>query len=834
MPQTDNSKWVYQLGDTVFETDRSQPPLWTKAQAAKWSAEIAALLEPSPKPHIWIDDGVEDDGDDREGMWTPGQAQDQEPVPLDADLLELARGAQTNIIQEIYQEQARRDALRQPEFGEDAEFEESKHPRDKGGKFTSKGGQGGGGAAAKGEGEEEEGGGTFSRATGQQPHAAPHAASGYTSAARAKAQQLVSAVAGPHATPDQATAIMHVVADAVGYPKNKVKAIAGKNPTFYKNGKTYGTAANTDKNGDVVLWAEANSPSYIAGVAAHEIMHGRWGFVRRAVAKKADAGEELTPDEQTIHDEPWAPELEEDDGCTSYSRDYWNFVKKTGQGRRSAVHETLAEMSLLDWIGKLKGSPWYENSEHFRPLYDAVTRYYPTLEGSKSTGGGPDPDFTAESKLPAELNGVPFTKFTPPEDWNEVAGQKPDLEEPPLEAPPGKHISTGLIMQEPDGRVWVVKPSGGFGGYHYTFPKGTQEEGMSLQATAIKEAFEESGLHGEITGFAGDFPGDTSLNRYYLARRVGGRPTDYGWESEGVSLVAPEDLHNYLNRDRDRHIAASNFPGAVPPAPAAPPSPPPAAQTPPDLQPAAQASKPTIGEPIDHTKMKKTGGQLGSNTGGQFTDQNGNKYYVKFAKGGDPDHAKNELLAAALYDAAGSRVLKYHPLASGNGIATEWQDPDKKGGLSSFTPEEWRRAQDDFATHAWLANWDAVGTGYGGDNQSILGGEPITNDVGGSLIYRAQGAPKGKLFGDTVGEWDTMRDKDFAPAKPGHFSAGDLYGDMTPDQLRSSVAKVAKVSDEKIRELVEKHGPLKGDLKAELAQTLINRRNDLIAKAAEL
>jgi hypothetical protein len=66
-------------------------------------------------------------------------ALDQEaPVPLDPDLLEIARGAPSNIIQQIYGLQAERDRRRSP--FDQAEWEESKHRREAHGRFTSGGG----------------------------------------------------------------------------------------------------------------------------------------------------------------------------------------------------------------------------------------------------------------------------------------------------------------------------------------------------------------------------------------------------------------------------------------------------------------------------------------------------------------------------------------------------------------------------------------------------------------------------------------------------------------------------------------------------------------------
>lgn len=158
--------------------------------------------------------------------------------------------------------------------------------------------------------------------------------------------------------------------------------------------------------------------------------------------------------------------------------------------------------------------------------------------------------------MPAELNGIPFTQWTaaPRSDemWTKVDGEHGGLfDEPVFTATPGKRTAAGVVIEEPDGRVWVVHPSNAFGGYEATFPKGTCDSRCTLQRTAIKEAFEESGLQVEITGFLADSERSRSKTRYYLGRRVGGSPADMGWESQGVSLVPLAMLGDILNHPND-------------------------------------------------------------------------------------------------------------------------------------------------------------------------------------------------------------------------------------------------------------------------------------------
>lgn len=153
------------------------------------------------------------------------------------------------------------------------------------------------------------------------------------------------------------------------------------------------------------------------------------------------------------------------------------------------------------------------------------------------------------------VNNIPFKSFKAPDDWNKVSGQDHSINEPKMVLPKDKKAASGLIMHEPDGRVWLTKPTNEYGGYKHTFPKGKVDKGLNMQANAIKEAHEETGLKGRITGHAGDAEGDTSVTRYYHAVRESGHPLEHGWESEAVVLAHPKHLHKFLNRERDLNFA---------------------------------------------------------------------------------------------------------------------------------------------------------------------------------------------------------------------------------------------------------------------------------------
>mgnify|MGYP003582811150 CR=1 FL=1 len=203
----------------------------------------------------------------------------------------------------------------------------------------------------------------------------------------------------------------------------------------------------------------------------------------------------------------------------------------------------------------------------------------PHLASAPSTWHNPEATatFVPGGDVPREINGVPLRRWrdhpTTAEGWDYVEGVADDLVEPPLPKTAGeKHIGAGVVIEEPDGRVWLTHPTNAFGGYEATWPKGTAEDGLSLQANAIKEAFEETGLKVKIVGFIGDFERTTSVARMYRAVRVGGTPIDSGWESQAVSLAPRSHLYEQLNGWADWPIAEKIGAGPQPKKPQLPPA----------------------------------------------------------------------------------------------------------------------------------------------------------------------------------------------------------------------------------------------------------------------
>lgn len=250
-------------------------------------------------------------------------------------------------------------------------------------------------------------------------------------------------------------------------------------------------------------------------------------------------------------------------------------------------------------------------------------------------------------------------------------------------------------------------------------------------------------------------------------------------------------------------------------APAAPPAPVAAAPAAPAAGSSASGTEPADG-------WQKVGGQLGSNSGFVAVDGHGQKWYVKTPK--SEDHARSELLASKLYEAAGVKAAQLKAVTVGGklSLASKWEDGTQKVAAGSHAGLD--GARDGFAVDAWLANWDALGV----DNTNIqaVGGKASRIDVGGSLGFRAQGAPKGDAFGTTVGELQTMRD----PKKAAQAAA--VFGGMSDADVAKSIAKVTALSDEAIGKLVQQHGPGDQAAKNALALKLIKRKEFLAGWAS--
>lgn len=216
-------------------------------------------------------------------------------------------------------------------------------------------------------------------------------------------------------------------------------------------------------------------------------------------------------------------------------------------------------------------------------------------------------------------------------------------------------------------------------------------------------------------------------------------------------------------------------------------------------------------EALDSSKLRRISGQLGSNPAGVFEDPNGQRYYIKTLE--SPQHASNEYLAACLYQLCGAPVLTYVRTNNPCEVATSWCNLDKTR-IAHFSEAERTQARHWLGVHAWTANWDAAG--LDGDNQGVANGIVLTLDVGGALLFRASGDPKGNAFGDTVSEFQRLQ------SDPDNPHAMKLFGGMSVAEQRSALQVVARLNDSDIRRVI-----LDGSERETLAEKMIARKADL-------
>jgi SPP1 gp7 family putative phage head morphogenesis protein len=144
---------------------------------------------------------------------------------------------------------------------------------------------------------------------------------------------------------------------------------------------------------------------------------------------------------------------------------------------------------------------------------------------------------------------------------------------------------------------------------------------------------------------------------------------------------------------------------------------------------------------INPDSLTQIGPQKGSNPGGLYQDtETGIQWYIK--RPGSIDNARNEVLAAKLYQAAGIEVpdLELIEMNGATHIASRIIDGLASNRALLTGTKEVPGVADGFAMDAWLANWDVVGLSY--DNLLVKAGRAIRVDTGGALRYPRPGRPE--------------------------------------------------------------------------------------------
>jgi len=218
----------------------------------------------------------------------------------------------------------------------------------------------------------------------------------------------------------------------------------------------------------------------------------------------------------------------------------------------------------------------------------------------------------------------------------------------------------------------------------------------------------------------------------------------------------------------------------------------------------------SLGEPIKN---------LGGTTGVTLHDVDGNKFVHKPSRdymGGryqlEVEDAVDNIYRdmgttvpdSKLYDDGGG-VYKISEFIDGELLRDYVDDQDKFDHIKS-------QLQQGFVLDALLANWDVIGL----EEDNIIvskSGNVHRIDNGGSLSFRAQGAPKGDLFGDEVKEIDGFRNSNFKISK--------WYGDVTDEMIVGQVRDISDGKDNIINKLK------KNNISDDVIETVKNRINYL-------
>ena len=230
--------------------------------------------------------------------------------------------------------------------------------------------------------------------------------------------------------------------------------------------------------------------------------------------------------------------------------------------------------------------------------------------------------------------------------------------------------------------------------------------------------------------------------------------------------------------------------------------------------------------------LVQVSGPKGSNQGGLFKDQQtGALHYVKWS--GSDVRSRIEALAGNLYALAGApapniRIIDFNGQTA---VMSDWIDDAK--AMTIVDMKAHPDVRENFVVDAWLANWDVIG--LAADN-IVLGpdGKAYRIDAGGSLLFRAQGAPK--AFPPFVEEHQTLLNQGKNP------NSAAVFQGLTNEELLAGAAKVASVTDAQIDAAVDAMNLPKTsddykdteDLPQTLKWRLKKRRDHLVAEIKKM
>lgn len=162
--------------------------------------------------------------------------------------------------------------------------------------------------------------------------------------------------------------------------------------------------------------------------------------------------------------------------------------------------------------------------------------------------------------------------------------------------------------------------------------------------------------------------------------------------------------------------------------------------------------------------------KLGGSTGAFVVEDEFGYRFIAKQYSGNAKQVQMEYLTNRLYRSNGleAPVSKIKTVNGKQTLLNSWVNGKEVGNdvhIQQLLSEN-KAFQDGFITDCFTGNWDSIGLNW--DNvfykKSFSGEYQFTRiDNGGSLLYRASGAEKGKMFGVDVNEIQTLRDKSINP-----------------------------------------------------------------------
>lgn len=222
---------------------------------------------------------------------------------------------------------------------------------------------------------------------------------------------------------------------------------------------------------------------------------------------------------------------------------------------------------------------------------------------------------------------------------------------------------------------------------------------------------------------------------------------------------------------------------------------------------------------VESWGFRKVGDAInGSNDGGWYENELGERYYVKKYK--NPNQARSEYIANKIYCKLGILAPESQIIGTEDDIviaSKEIGGGDVERDISVL--QNSADIRNGFVADAFLANWDVIGASY--DNINSVDGHQYRIDNGGSLSFRATGGEK-PFSPDNIPELQSMRDIDAVGR-----TAPVVFCNLTDEDIShqaKTLVEALKPTD--IREIIESSG-MTGEDQDLLVDALLGRRRFL-------